>query len=110
MSAGSNFGMVFYAVALLYSILAMVVVCRTWERLFKCQKYINKQPMRIWRTFYAFMWIYIALNLTLYWTAYGEYVDHEEKDYTEKEAIVRYVVLSYVPVILSSLSYTLLYY
>ena len=67
----SNFGMVFFAVALLYALIGLVVVSRTWERLFKCKKYKNKPPMQVWRAFYAFMWIYIALNNALYWTYFA---------------------------------------
>ena len=108
---GSNFAMVFYTVGLLYTLLALIAVFRTWERLFKCQKYKNKQPMRIWRAFYAFMWVYIALNLSLYWTYFAEFVNHEStKSETKLRGLLKGVILSYTPVILSSLSYALLYF
>ena len=75
---GSNdFGMVFFAVGVLYGMLAIVAFCRTWDRLFKCEKFKNKPPMRVWRAFYAFMWIYISLNNALYWTYFVEFVNHE---------------------------------
>ena len=108
--ASNNFGMVFFAVGLLYALLAFVCVCRTWERLFKCQKYKNKPPMRVWRAFYAFMWIYIGLSSALYWTYFAEFVNPPASASGHLRELFRYVALSYTPVILSSLSYSLLYY
>ena len=108
--ASNNFGMAFFAVGLLYALLAFVCVCRTWERLFKCKKYENKPPMRVWRAFYAFMWCYIALNSALYWIYFAEFVNPPDAASSDLRELLRYIALSYTPLILSVLSYSLLYY
>ena len=97
--------MVFYCISLLYTVLALVAIIRTWDRLFKCQKFKNKDPMKVWRGFYGFLWIYIALNLALYWTYFGEFVDN---DVSQSSSLG--LLLFYIPAILTSLSYALLYY
>ena len=51
------------------------------------------------------MWIYITGNLALYWTYFAEFVD---KNYEEDSSLG--LLLFYVPAILTSLSYALLYY
>ena len=67
--------------------------------------------MRIWRAFYAFMWIYIFLNNALYWTYFVEFVYNQDTTPdTHLRQLWRGVALMWSPVILTCLSYTLLYY
>ena len=71
--ASSTFGLLFFVVALIYVAYFIIVVLRTAKIVCNWRKpEYQTKPMRIFRTFYIFLWIQFALNFSLYFVLFGQ--------------------------------------
>lgn len=110
MAASSNLGLLFFVVALIQICFLFVLICRTAVPIFSCAKYPNKRPMQIFRAFYGSLWIQTFLNSVLYWVLFGFQAQQkgEEQPSSDTEGF-KSVVLIFLPTILMSLDYALIY-
>lgn len=103
--AVSNILVILYVLALLYTILFVVAVWRTYKQVFKNKPYPN---YRVFKWFYVILWIQLLLTATLNWVlALKLYNTGEE---ATKEETLEVILFVYAPSIMMVITYTLLYY
>lgn len=110
MSASSNLGLLFFVVALIYLCFLLVLICRTAVPIFSAKRYPNKIPMQVFRAFYGSLWIQTVLNSALYWVLFANMANNKEiTPGGDKTSGFKSVVLIFLPTILMSLNYALMY-
>ena len=57
MAAGSNLGLLFFVVAIIYLCFLVVVIFRTAITIFSYKKFPNTKNMKVFRGFYGSLWI-----------------------------------------------------
>ena len=57
MAAGSNLGLLFFVVALIYLCFLVVVIVRTALPIFSCKRFPNTKHMKVFRGFYGSLWV-----------------------------------------------------
>ena len=107
MSASSNLGLLFFVVAIIYLCMLVVLICRTAQMIFSCKNYSNQRRMQVFRAFYGSLWVQTVLNCALYWVLFGNQAG--ATDPTAKHEGFKAVVLIFVPTILMSLDFALMY-
>ena len=96
-------------VALIYVAYFIIVVLRTARIVCNWRKpEYQTKPMRIFRTFYIFLWIQFALNFSLYFVLFGQAIQPDD-DSTDAEDKIQFLTLLMIPSILMALDYALLY-
>ena len=108
MAASSNLGLLFFVVALIQICFLIVLICRTVIPIFSCAKYPNERPMQIFRAFYGSLWIQTFLNSVLYWVLFGFQAGKGDVPGEDDEGF-KSVVLIFLPTVLMSLDYALIY-
>ena len=108
MAADSDLGLLFFVVAIMYLVQMIIVVWRTAWITFDWKKYPNERPMKVFRAFYGSLAVQTILNSALYWVLFNNQVQ-DNKPAEETDSGYKSVVLIYIPSILMSFNYALIY-
>ena len=108
MANSSNLGLLFFVVAIIYLLFLLVLIVRSAFPIFSCSQYPNNKQMKIFRAFYGSLWLQMILNSALYWVLFANEInDSGEAKHNEG---FKSVVLVFLPTILMSLDYALMYF
>lgn len=106
MAASSNLALLFFVVAIIYICFLAVLICRTAVRIFSTKQFPNTRRMQVFRAFYGSLWVITLLNSALYWVLFANQAKDRATDNTTG---FKSVVLIFLPSILMSLNYSLMY-
>ena len=91
----------------------VLLIFRTTVPMFNCRKFPNTKEMKAFRAFYGTLWISTVLNSALYWVLFAEQANENYDPIDPEEdpeaAGLKSVILIFIPTIIMSLDYTLLY-
>ena len=107
MAASDNLGLLFFVVAIIYLCFLVVLIFRTAVPIFSCKRYPNKMHMKIFRAFYGSLWIQFVLNSSLYWVLFVNVANNDTTPAPDEG--YKAVVLIFIPTILMSLDYAVMY-
>lgn len=108
MTANSDLGLLFFVFAVIYLLFLAVAAFRTSVPLFSVKKFPNTRPMKIFRIFYGSIWAQTILNSSLYWVLFANQARENGQPKPEGYGY-KSVVLIFVPTILMTFNYSLLY-
>ena len=108
-AANSDLGLLFFVVAVIYLLIFCLLVFRSSVQLFSVKKFPNTRPMKVFRSFYGSLLIQAILNSSLYWVLFANQARDKGKVQEEVGHGYKSAVLIYVPSILMSVNYALLY-
>ena len=106
-AANSDLGLLFFVVAVIWLCFLIVMLLRTSIALFSVKRYPNTYSMKIFRAFYGSLWIQAILNGALYWVLFANQAN--QKGPRQGSDGYKSVVLIFVPSILMSFNYAVLY-
>ena len=109
MAANSDLGLLFFVVAVIWLLFLIQLIIRTSSKLFSVKKYPNDKSMKVFRAFYGSLWAQAILNGALYWVLFANQANEASTHPKEKGDGYKSVVLIFVPSILMSVNYALLY-
>ena len=107
MASSSNLGLLFFVVAIIYMLFLVVLVFRTAVQIFSCTQFPNTKQMKIFRAYYGSLWIQMVLNSALYWVLFANEIGDGTPAKNGKG--FKSVVLIFIPTILMSLDFALMY-
>lgn len=107
MASSSNLGLLFFVVAIIYMLFLVALIARTAIPTFSCARYPNTRQMKVFRAYYGSLWIQMVLNSALYWVLFANEIG--SKTPAQKGKGFKSVVLIFIPTILMSLDYALMY-
>ena len=108
-NTSTSLGLLFFVAAIIYFIFLLLVIFRTARLVFGIARYGNSKPMKVFRLFYAMIWVQMFLNSILYWTLFGQEIGRYQ-DTTDDKDQMKFLALLMFPSILMALDYALLYY
>ena len=105
MAASSNLALLFFVVAIIYICFLVVLIVRTVVQIFSAKRFPNTRQMQVFRAFYGSLWVSALLNSALYWVLFA----NQAQDTTQGTTGFKSVVLIFIPSVLMSLNYALMY-
>lgn len=105
MAASSDLALLFFVVACIYLCFLAVLVLRTAVPIFSTAQFPNTRRMQVFRAFYGSLWVQTVLNSALYWVLFA----NQASEVDESTTGFKSVVLIFMPSILMSLNYALMY-
>lgn len=105
MAASSNLALLFFVVAIIYICFLVVLILRTAIQIFSKKQFPNTRRMQVFRAFYGSLWFQTLLNSALYWVLFA----NQASDTAGSTTGFKSVTLIFMPSILMSLNYALMY-